>query len=125
MALADTGDVENALGRSLTGTEDVTTLLEDASDLVIAYLGNEPDPVPAAVSRVVGTMVASVLTKPAVTTADYGASGYNTQREVTVVRVGQESATTAGPWLTASLKERLKPYRISVVSVLLRSEAGS
>lgn len=124
MALATETDVENALGRPLTDTEDVTTLLEDASDLVVAYLRQTPDPVPDAVARVIGTMVASVLTKPAVTTADYSASGYNASREVAVIRVGQESATTSGPWLTMSLKQRLSPYRLGVVAISLRSEVA-
>lgn len=111
MPLATDADVEAALGRDLTDAEDVSTLLEEASDLVVGYLRFTPDPVPDPVARVVATMVAAVLTKPATTTSDYSASGYNVQREVAAVRVGQESATTTGPWLTAALKMRLKPYR--------------
>ena len=111
MALASEADVEDALGRSLALTEDVSTLLEEASDLVAGYLGYTPDPVPSPVARVVATMVVAVITKPATTTADYGASGYNVARESATVKVGTESATTTGPWLTASLKMRLKPYR--------------
>lgn len=113
MSLASDSDVENALGRSLTESEDVSTLLEEASDLVAGYLGYTPDPVPSPVARVVATMVAAVLTKPATTTADYGAAGYNVARESAAVKIGVESATTTGPWLTASLKMRLKPYRTS------------
>lgn len=111
MALATEVDVENALGRSLTESEDVTTLLEEASDLVVGYLRHEPDPVPDPVARAVATMVAAVLTKPAVTTADYDAGGYNISREAAAVRVAVESATTSGPWLTQSLKRRLSMYR--------------
>lgn len=111
MALASEEDVENALGRSLTDSEDVSTLLEEASDLVCGYLGYTPDPVPDPVARVTATMVAAVLGKPAVTTSDYAATGYNTMREVAAVRVGVESATTTGPWLTAALKMRLRPFR--------------
>jgi hypothetical protein len=137
MPLASEADVENALGRSLTSTEDVSTLLEEASDLVVGYLGYTPDPVPTPVARVAATMVAAVLTKPALTVADYnqgGANsiGYNTVRESASVRVGVESATTTGPWLTASLKMRLRPYRTaatrSVFSISLVDpdvEAGS
>lgn len=113
MALATTDQVEDALGRDLAETEDVSTLLEEASDLVAGYLGYTPDPAPDAVSRVVATMVAAVLSKPTVTTADYQATGYNVSRESAVVRVGQESATTTGPWLTAALKLRLRPFRTS------------
>lgn len=111
MPLASDVDVEAALGRDLTETEDVSTLLEEASDLVVGYLGYEPDPAPSPVTRVVATMVAAVLTKPATTTGDFGASGYNIARESATVKIGTESATTTGPWLTASLKMRLRPYR--------------
>lgn len=113
MSLASESDVEDALGRVLADDEDVSTLLEEASDLVAGYLGYTPDPVPSPVARVVATMVVAVLTKPAVSTSDYQASGYNVQREVTAVKVGVESATTSGPWLTASLKMRLRPFRTS------------
>lgn len=112
MALASEDDVENALGRPLALGEDVSTLLEEASDQVIGYLRYEPDPVPPAVARVVATMVVAVLTKPATPAADYGTpSGYNVARETMPVKVGVESATTTGPWLTAALKMRLKPFR--------------
>jgi hypothetical protein len=111
MPLASDVDVEAALGRDLTETEDVSTLLEEASDLVVGYLGYEPDPAPSPVTRVVATMVAAVLTKPAVNTADYGVNGYNVIKEAMPVKVGVESATSLGPWLTASLKMRLRPYR--------------
>jgi hypothetical protein len=118
MALASEVDVEAALGRALTETEDVSTMLETASDLVVGYLGwtpgalgSLPSPVPDPVKRVVADMVAAVMTKPAVSTSDYQASGYNIQREAAVVRVGVESPTSTGPWLTAALKTRLRPFR--------------
>lgn len=125
MALASESDVENALGRSLT--EDVATLLEAASDLVVGYLGHTPDPVPPPVTRVVADMIAAVLTKPAVSTSDYQASGYNVQREVAAVRVGVESVTSSGPWLTAALKMRLRPYRSASTRRVfsIKTEAGS
>lgn len=123
MALATEDDVEAALGRSLTSTEEVTILLEAASDLVVGYLGATPDPVPDAVTRVVADMVAAVLTKPAINVADYDAGGYNAIRETSAVRVGIESATTTGPWLTKTLKLRLAPYRTGgIVSIALYSE---
>jgi len=111
MALASDSDVENALGRSLTESEDVSTLLEEASDLVVGYLGYTPDPVPSPVARVVATMVTAVLNKPTTTTANYDATGYSTSTEYAQVTVGVESATSSGPWLTAALKMRLKPFR--------------
>jgi hypothetical protein len=125
MAFATQEDVEDALGRPLTSTESVAVenQLDQATDLVVGYLGDSPDPVPGAVTRVVATMVAAVFTKPATTTADYSASGYNTIREAMQVQVGVESATTTGPWLTNTLKTRLNPYRIgAVVSLTTVSE---
>ena len=127
MSLASESDVENALGRVLTDDEDVSTLLEEASDLVVGYLGYTPDPVPAPVARVVATMVVAVLTKPTVTKADYDASGYSTASEYASVRVGVESATTSGPWLTASLKMRLKRFRTSATRSVfsIKTDYGS
>ena len=127
MAYATSSDVVAALGRSLTEAESVSVSnqLEQATDLVAAYLGNEPDPVPGAVARVVATMVAAVFSKPSITIADYDASGYSTARQAAGVHVGMESATTSGPWLTNALKERLKPYRIAMRSVAILSEYGS
>ena len=127
MAYATSSDVVAALGRSLTTAESVSVSnqLDQATDLVAAYLGNEPDPVPGAVARVVATMVAAVFSKPSITVADYDASGYSTAREAAGVYVGTESATTSGPWLTNALKERLKPYRVSMRAVTVISEYGS
>ena len=127
MAFATAVDVVAALGRSLTAAESVSVSnqLEQATDLVAAYLGNEPDPVPGAVARVVATMVAAVFSKPSITVADYDSSGYSTAREAAGVYVGTESATTSGPWLTNALRERLKPYRVSVRAVTVISEYGS
>lgn len=95
----------------MTQSEDVTTLLEEASDLVVGYLGHEPDPVPDPVARAVATMVVAVLNKPVTTTSDYNAGGYNVSREAAAVRVAVESATTTGPWLTKSLERRLARFR--------------
>jgi hypothetical protein len=127
MAYATSTDVVAALGRSLTTAESVSVdnQLDQATDLVAAYLGTEPDPVPGAVKRVVATMVAAVFSKPSINIADYDASGYSTTREAAGVHVGMESATTSGPWLTNALKERLKPYRIAMRSVNVISEYGS
>ena len=127
MAYATSSDVVAALGRSLTAAESVSVSnqLDQATDLVAAYLGTQPDPVPGAVTRVVATMVAAVFSKPSITVADYDASGYSTAREAAGVYVGTESATTSGPWLTNALRERLKPYRVSVRAVTVISEYGS
>lgn len=126
MALASASDVESALGRALAEDEDVSALLEEASDLVAGYLGYSPDPAPLPVARVVATMVVAVMQKPAVNSADYGVNGYNVARETMPVKVGVESATTTGPWLTAALKMRLRPFRTaatrSVFSIDLAPE---
>lgn len=112
MALATEDDVTDTLGRELTDAEAavVAPQLDRASDLVTAYLGGTPDPVPEPVTRVVADMVIAVLLKPSVLTADYQAGGYNTSREAAVVHVGTESATTIGPWLTKAWRQRLAPY---------------
>ena len=124
MALATSANVVSALGRALTASEttSVTNMLEQASDLVVAFLGHYPDPVPGAVARATSTMVAAAFDKPTVTTADYDASGYATSREYARVSVGVESQSSSGPWLTKSLKSRLAPYRMAVRSVPLISE---
>ena len=127
MALATTDDVTDALGRALTQAESATVeyLLDQASDLVVGYLGATPDPVPGAVARVVATMVVAVYLKPYTNTADYGVNGYNVIKESMPIKVGIESATTEGPWLTNALKMRLRPYRLGAFSVEMRSEVGS
>ena len=111
MALASEDLVEAALGRALALSEDVSSLLESASDRVVGYLRYTPDPVPDPVARVVAEMVAAVLLKPAVNTADYGANGYNVQRETVAAKVGMETSTSIGPWLTRQQKLALNPYR--------------
>lgn len=125
MALATSTDVVAALGRSLTSAEStsVAYALAAASDQVVGYLGREPDPVPAAVARVVADMVAGVFLKPSINMADYDASGYSTAREAAGVRVGVESATSTGAWLTKAVMIRLRPYRLGVRSVRLVSES--
>lgn len=118
-----------ALGRSLTSSESVLVgnMLDEASDVVVGYLGYTPDPVPEAVVRVVATMVAAVFSKPSITVADYQASGYNQVREAAGVHVGVESATTSGPWLTKALRIRLRPFRRGAFSIntLVEVEEGS
>ena len=128
MAFASSADVTAALGRSLTSAESgvVNNLLDQADDLIIGYgIDAAIDPVPGSIKRVAATMVVAVFTKPSITVADYDASGYRSSPETTSVHVGAESATTQGPWLTNALKERLKPYRIAMRSVLVLSEYGS
>jgi len=87
------------------------------------------NPVPGAVTRVVASMVMAVFTKPSINIADYDASGYSGYRassETAAVHIGRESATTEGPWLTASQKMRLNPYRVGGINqVQMVSESDS
>jgi hypothetical protein len=117
VALATDDDVVAVLGRSLTSSENnrVDYLLEEASDLVVSYINQTPNPVPGAVKRAVASMVAAVFLKPSISTADYSASGYKESQEFAQVHVGTESATTTGPWLTKALRQRLNPFRRPVV----------
>jgi hypothetical protein len=118
MALATEDDVEAALGRTPDG--DVSTLLEEASDLVLGYLHcSTLDPVPAAVARVTASMVAAALNRPSglssIAPGDQLTAGPYTVR-------GGDSGS-GGVWLTNALKLRLRPYRCgSSVSVSLQSE---
>lgn len=129
MAFASSADVTAALGRSLTSAESgrVTNLLDQATDLVVGYgIDVAINPVPGAVTRVVASMVVAVFTKPSINIADYDASGYRSSSETASVRVGMESATTEGPWLTASQKMRLNPYRTGGMNqVQMVSESDS
>jgi hypothetical protein len=129
VAFASSADVTAALGRSLTSAESgrVTNLLDQATDLVVGYgIDVAINPVPGAVTRVVASMVVAVFTKPSINIADYDASGYRSTSETASVRVGMESATTEGPWLTNSQKMRLNPYRTGGMNqVKLASESDS
>lgn len=110
--LATQADVESALGRFLTESEDVTWVLRTASDRVAAYLGGRPDPVPPEVSAVVADVVVAIITKPAVNTADYNAGGYYQQRETATLQLSPDSVTNTGPWLSKEHKARLRYFRI-------------
>jgi hypothetical protein len=129
VAFASSADVTAALGRSLTSAESgrVANLLDQATDLVVGYgIDVAINPVPGAVTRVVASMVVAVFTKPSINIADYDASGYRSTSETASVRVGMESATTEGPWLTNSQKMRLNPYRTGGMNqVKLASESDS
>ena len=123
MALASLEDIETALRRELTATESdgVDGLLETASDLVTGYLFPcpIPDPGPLAITRVVADMAAAVLNRPTSIlpdTTSLGAGPFN---------VGLAAgATSQGPYLTATFKQQLKPFRCGngMVSVQLGSE---
>lgn len=120
MALATAADVEARLGRDLTTAEagKVNGLLEEASALVIGYLGCdptdtsvEPPTVPAAVAIAASRMVARVLQQTA-SAEEFGseATTDSTGPFSTTVRYG--SGTTSGaPWLTKVDKLTLRSFR--------------
>lgn len=122
--LATRDDVEKALGRSLTAPEQASVQgqLEEASDLVAGYLHPcpVPTPTPGPVVRVTAAAVAALIqrTEQGATTdvQSYTAGPFGVQY--------QAGATSSGPWLTAALRDRLRPYRCGngMQSVALGSE---
>lgn len=125
MAFAEDTDVEQALRRDLTATEDsyVDTLLDEASDLIVGYLGCDPTVsgvVPGAVTRVCARMAARVLKQGDLTPGTQQASAGPFANTF----VG--GSTSGSPWLAASDKQILKPYRCGggMTSVMFRSERG-
>jgi len=134
MALATAADVGDRLGRSLTAAETakVDGLLEEASALVIGYLGCdptdtsvEPPTVPAAVAIVVSRIVARVFEQTA-SAAEFGseATTDSTGPFSTTVRYG--AGTTSGaPWLTKADKLTLRPFRCDGGFTSLAISAGT
>jgi len=134
MALATAADVELRLGRSLTAAEaaKVDGLLEEASALVIGFLGCdptdtsvEPPTVPAAVAIVVSRIVARVFEQTA-SVAEFGseATTDSTGPFSTTVRYG--AGTTSGaPWLTKADKLTLRPFRCDGGFTSLAISAGT
>jgi hypothetical protein len=121
VALATQDDVRASLRRDLTESETdwLDGLLEEASDLVVGYLypNQVPVPTPDAISRVVASMVATVLNRPAnilPDTQSLTADSYGIQFT--------PGTTSPGPYLSAAFKERLDPYKTGFVSVSLSSE---
>jgi hypothetical protein len=123
MTLATTDDVAAALRRELTDDELtwVPTALEEASALIIGYLGCDPtiyddstDPptvtVPDAARLVAARMVARVIEQRTSSSTPVGASSYSrtTGPFGQTVQV-QAGANTGGPWLTAVDKITLNP----------------
>ena len=111
MILATQDDVRAALRRELTETETewLDGLLDEAADVVVAWLHpwQIPDPVPGPITRVVATMVARVLTQPTEILPDtqsLSADAYSVQFAA--------GANSRGPTLTDALKLRLRPYKI-------------
>lgn len=134
--LAESGDVVRALRRALSATE--TTYAPDAiaeaSDLVLAHLGRATSyvtdwptdaDVPGAVTRVVARMVARVFQQD-----DGRAIGASQDQKMAgPFQHGVSftpASTTGAPWLAASDKITLRPYRAGggMTSVAFASERG-
>ena len=128
--LATPADVEARLARPLTTAEAVRVdgLLPEASALVVGYLGCDPtdpaaDPtVPAAVTLVVSRMVARVLDREATAGEALGAESVTETAGPfgRTLNFGAGAASSVGgPWLAATDKITLKPYRCGggVVSI--------
>ncbi|WP_353809081.1 hypothetical protein [Agromyces sp. SYSU T00194] len=129
--LAATADVEAALGVESLTTDQAAkapALLSEASDLVVGFLGCDPTDetatptVPEAVTRVVARMVARTLEQTGVVVT--GAEGL-TEAVGPFSRTTRYGAgTTSGaPWIAASDKVALRPYRCGggMVPVALQS----
>ena len=122
MALATASDVVARLGRPLTTAEATRAegLLEEASALVVGYLGEDPtdtsvDPavVPSAVVVVVSGLVAGVIARDAAPARpEQEAQSVSTgvgpfQRSVSY----GDGTTSSSPWLAAVDKMTLRPYK--------------
>ncbi|QFP94801.1 head-to-tail adaptor [Mycobacterium phage Marshawn] len=99
----------------------VDDLVLSAGDLVAGYLHPcpIPDPTPGPISRVVAEMAATVLTRPSTIlpeTQSLSADGFG----VTFT----PGAGSPGPYLTAAMRDRLKPFCSGggAVSVAMGSE---
>lgn len=120
MALATQSDVEARLGRSINPAEQalVPGLLDEASDLVVGYIGPRArlgPPVPDTVARVVSRMVARVLQTPAgevgVTLQQKSAGPYQLSNTY------NPDSRNGGPWLTKADKKALRPFKLGGFSV--------
>lgn len=115
MALATKADVEARLGRDLTEAEAgeadayVNARLEDASDIVIGYCGQdfEPAPYPSAVVGVVAKMVARAYVRGSVAGGEFAE-----QQNAGPFGIRYSASTSGGDmWLTAADKLALRGLR--------------
>lgn len=115
MALASVEDVEARLGRNLTSDEQSVAagLLDEASDLAVAFMRCTPDPMPAEVTRVVSRMVARVLSTDA--SVPFGLTqSARTQTAGAMTLTNSQSfsegSTSRAPWLSATDKVVLRRF---------------
>lgn len=124
MALATVADVETRLGRSLTATEAarVGGLLDEADALVTSYLDwdAEPVPVPGPVTIVASRMVARVLSQVETPVGSEGTT--QTSGPFSLTTRYASGSTSGGPWMAASDKVMLRPYRTALVSLPVSSD---
>lgn len=121
MALATVLDVVDRLARGLTTTEADRSvgLLDEASDLVRAFVGwlddaDVPTPVPGPVTRVTSRMVARVLEKDAqgAATTDRGVTQLTqTFGPFAEQRTLEPGSSSGAPWMTKTDEKTLAPYR--------------
>jgi len=110
VALAIEADVEAQLGRTLTSAEtaQITSLLENASDLVIGYCRDdfEPYPHPDTVTRVVAGVAARALL------AGNSPDPFAQQMSAGPFASTRTSGAASGDvWLTAADKIKLRRFR--------------
>lgn len=115
MALANVEDVEARLGRSLTSSEEsvLDSLLDEASDLVVAFMRCLPDPVPGEVVRVTARVVARIFSVgDSVPVGLSQAARTQTAGPVTLTATQSfsETATQRSPWLTSADKMVLRRF---------------
>lgn len=136
-ALATVDDVEARLGRSLTPEETARTdpgLLEEASALVVGYLGCDPaspGPVPSGVRVVTSRMVARVLQQEGGSTSSGGTpvGAEQVTRSMgpfsETYGFGSSGAGSGAPWLGTADKQALKPYRCDGKAFAIDTAPGS
>lgn len=130
MAFATSANVVTALRRALTTAENtyVAGVITEAEDLIVGYLGADPtvaSVVPGPVTRVCARMVARVFQQ------DDGRAIGSTQAQQTAGPFSNgatfvQGSTTGSPWLAATDKITLRPYRVNggMTSVMFASERG-
>lgn len=114
MALASPEDVAARLGHDLTVDDSVViALLDEASDLVVAFMKCTPDPMPDEVPRVVSRMVARVLSVgDSVPVGLTQAARTQTAGQVTLTasQSFSDGSTQRSPWLTSADKLVLRRF---------------
>ena len=138
MVLAVVGDVVSRLGRPLTPVEQTRAdgLLDEASALVLAYLGWDEVPmdpldplvplaIPSAVFIVTSRMVARVLDQDAASTRPAGAESVTQAAGPFSQSYTFGSGSTSGaPWLAAGDKVLLKRFRVNGGQVSVPMSTG-